>query len=322
MADVQHISNHLAESIKTGLAALQQITQHANTYSAQITRNQPTALVFLIDQSGSMGNVITLDGGIETTLAEAVADILNRLLQEILLSITKENDIRGYFDLLLIGYGEKGEAHLLWQSTSDDAWVNSSQLEEYKTGTKEVEVLKKTRSRESIVKVTRPIWIEPGAYGVTPMNQAIQMATLHLIDWVSRYPNSFPPMVFNITDGEATDADENKLLATAHQLKKLGTTDGNILFFNLHLSTHGDESSKVFLPFDSSELPNDRFAKLLYEMSSALPETPVFKARLKDLGLQFNNHSTDMPVAMTFNETQMEKIMRLLQIGTIQTIKV
>lgn len=322
MSDLQHSNNNLAASITSGLAALQQLKQNATTYSAQISRNQPTALVFLIDQSGSMGNAITLEGGIKTTLAEALADILNRLLQEILLSITKENDIRGYFDLLLIGYGQRGEAKLLWDTNSPDPWVNSSKLEEFKVGTKEVEVIKKTRSGESIVKVTRPIWITAEANGNTPMNQAIQLATLNLIDWLGKYPNSFPPMVFNITDGAATDAKENTLLATAHQLKKLGTTDGNILFFNIHLSTNKDQADKVFLPFDSSKLPNDEFAHLLYEMSSTLPNTPTIKARLRDLGLQIDNSSSDMAVAMTFNETQMEKIMRLLQIGTIQTIKV
>lgn len=322
MSDLQHANNNLAATIASGLAALQQPKQNANTYSAQISRNQPTALVFMVDQSGSMRNKVTLEGGIETTLAEALADTLNSLLQEILLSVTKENDIRGYFDLLLVGYGQNDEAMLLWDTKSSNPWVNSSQLEQFKIGTKEVLVTKKTRSGESIVTVNRPIWINAEADGITPMLQAIQLATVNLIDWLGKYPSSFPPMVFNLTDGEASDAKPNALLASAHQLKKLGTSDGNILFFNLHISPNEENAEKVFLPIDNSALANNEFARLLYEMSSTLPATPTIKARLNDLGLQIGKDATDMPVAMTFNETKMERIMRLLQIGTMQTIKV
>ncbi len=45
-------------------------------YTAQITRNTPTAFIFMVDRSGSMGSMTTL-GGESMTMAEAAARIVN-----------------------------------------------------------------------------------------------------------------------------------------------------------------------------------------------------------------------------------------------------
>ncbi len=51
-------------------------------YTAEISRNNPSCFIFLIDQSGSMSDPF---GGGESTKkkADAVADVINRLLQNL-----------------------------------------------------------------------------------------------------------------------------------------------------------------------------------------------------------------------------------------------
>jgi len=50
MSELQNTNKDIVE--------LQQLKQNATTYSGQISRNQPTALVLLLDQSGSMSKII------------------------------------------------------------------------------------------------------------------------------------------------------------------------------------------------------------------------------------------------------------------------
>ena len=54
-----------------------------------------------------------------------------------------------------------------------------------------------------------------------------------LSDFLARYPNCYPPLVLNITDGAATDGNPEEAAAN---LRHLASTDGNVLLFNAHVS--------------------------------------------------------------------------------------
>ena len=84
------------------------------------------------------------------------------------------------------------------------------------------------------------------------------------------HAESFPPMVFNITDGEATDCDDAELRAVAGQIKSLRTADGNVLLVNIHIAA-GDTPRTVFFPSaEEASYPN-RYAEVLYDCSSPMP---------------------------------------------------
>ena len=88
---------------------------------------------------------------------------------------------------------------------------------------------------------------------------------------VPRNRDSFPPIVLNITDGEASDATPQTLLAEAGSIKSVATRDGNVLLFNIHLAGSGTQTSAQCFPSNREELPCIRYADLLYDMSSELP---------------------------------------------------
>ncbi|WP_235986657.1 hypothetical protein [Burkholderia contaminans] len=71
-------------------------------YQAAIQRSDPTALLFLIDQSGSMEDKMA---GSERTKAQFVADVLNRTLANLIVRCRKSDGVRDYFDIGVIGYG-------------------------------------------------------------------------------------------------------------------------------------------------------------------------------------------------------------------------
>ena len=73
--------------------------------------------------------------------------------------------------------------------------------------------------------------------------------------------------MINITDGESQDGDP---IPYADAVKELATSDGNVLLFNCHLSMTAADS---FLFPASDEILPDELARVLFKMSSVLPET-------------------------------------------------
>jgi len=120
---------------------------------------------------------------------------------------------------------------------------------------------------------------------------------------VSEHAKGFPPIVINITDGEATDGEP---LAEAKALESLGTDDGASLLFNIHLSS--TSAAPLELPAAPDRLP-DPFAKVLFEMSS--PLTPFMIARAKELGMPAEEGSR----GFVFN-AQPVQVIQFLDIGT------
>jgi hypothetical protein len=110
-----------------------------------------------------------------------------------------------------------------------------------------------------------PVWFDPQAKGGTLMCAALAEARTVLTGWLAEHPSGFPPIVINITDGEATDGDPT---AAAAALRDLHTDDGNVLLFNLHLSSQA--APTVQFPADDAAVP-DKWAKLLFSLSSPLP---------------------------------------------------
>jgi len=244
-------------------------------YSAEISRQQPTAFLFLLDQSASMQDPF---GGAEQkgdaapSKARVLADTVNRLLQNLVLRCAKEEGVRDYFHVGVIGYGERVQPLI---TPADDVGTGSGliPISHLAERPRRMEERVKTvddgdgATREQRVKF--PIWFDPHAKNGTPMCQALDLATQQVRDWIDDHPDSFPPVVVNVTDGEATDGDP---LRYAQQLRSFATDDGEVLLFNVHLSE--SEAPAVELPSSRDELPaGAEYAEDLYQMSSTLPFT-------------------------------------------------
>ena len=241
-------------------------------YSAEISRQAPAAFVFLLDQSASMQDRF---GGAEQrgdaapSKARVLADTVNRLLQNLVLRCAKEDGVRDYFHVGVVGYGER-VGPLVTPTEGHGAaggLVPVSHLAErpLRLDTR----VRRTPDglggvREQRVRV--PVWFEPYAKGGTPMSAALDVATSLVRAWVEAHPEAYPPVVLNVTDGEATDGDP---LRAAQALRSYGTTDGEALLFNVHLSSLGE--APVAFPSSLAELPKDDHARTLYAMSSRLP---------------------------------------------------
>ena len=79
------------------------------SYAAEISRDRPGCILFLLDQSQSMGEPFA--GDIKKSKAVALADAINKLLMSLVLRCTQNANEgpRNYFDIGAMGYGDSWE---------------------------------------------------------------------------------------------------------------------------------------------------------------------------------------------------------------------
>ncbi|MFO0807553.1 MAG: vWA domain-containing protein [Gemmataceae bacterium] len=249
------------------------------TYSAEISRGNPACILFLIDQSGSMADPFGAGEGGQKK-ADGVATAINRLLQNLCIKCAKEEGVRDYFHVGVIGYGTQvGPAFSGALAGKEMAAISeiASMPARVETRTKKVDdgvggLIDQT--------VRFPVWFEPVANGGTPMCQALGQAAHVLQTWLAQHPNCFPPVVINITDGESQDGDPTN---AADGIKAMSSSDGQVLLFNLHLSSQRQPA--IEFPNSEVQLP-DQYAQLLFRMSSPLTPFMISVARQEGYSLQ------------------------------------
>jgi uncharacterized protein YegL len=269
-------------------------------YSAPIDRKHPGCFLFLIDQSGSM---IASFGDVEVPKAHALADAVNRLLQDLTCKCSKDDGVRDYYDVGVIGYGEQ-VGFAFGGTLAGRGLVPISEVEEQPVRV-EARVKRMPDGAGGMLEMPYelPIWFDPQADGETPMCEAFRMAKGTLEEWIARHPDSYPPIVINITDGDSTDGDPRP---AAQSLADLATSDGNVLVFNCHISTQ--TGTPLVFASDASVFP-DKLAGMLFEMSSPLPEKMRHIARTQEYRI------ADTARGFAFN-ANLADLIRFLDIGT------
>ena len=272
------------------------------SYTAEISRAIPSCFLFLIDQSGSMDDPFG-SGESNKKKADGVADAINRWLQNLTLKCAKDEGVRDYYHVGVIGYGAQvGPAF-----SGPIAGRELVPISEIAASPARIE--ERTKKIDDgagglVDQTVRfPIWFDPVSNNGTPMCQAMNRAQIILTRWLAQHPDCFPPTVINITDGESTDGDPT---VVAVGLKQLASNDGNVLLFNIHLSSRQDP--RIEFPDNEISLP-DQYAQLLFQMSSVLPE------HIRDFARAEKYQVTDRARGFAFN-ADMVALIKFLDIGS------
>jgi len=232
------------------------------SYTKEINRKNPTCFLFVIDQSGSMDE--TMSGG--RVKSEFVADVLNRTIAETIVRCTKADGVRDYFEIGVIGYGGDDVGSAFGGALAGRTLLPISEIESNPLRIEERE--EDFDSGDDVLEkqlVKFPVWIDPIHDGGTPMSTAMGIIAETVAEWCDAHPNSYPPTVVHVTDGQSTDGSPEEI---AEAIKGISTNDGDVLLFNLHVDTEsGDE---IVFPSFEDELPDD-YAALLFRMSSTVP---------------------------------------------------
>lgn len=196
--------------------------------------------------------------------ADFVADVMNKTIYTLVTNCTKSDGVRNYFDVGIVTYGGGGARAGLSGGKAISSIVdlanNPSRVED------------RTRREDDGAggvferRVKFPVWFDPTASGGTPMCAGLTKAAEAVGDWCDTHPNSYPPTIIHVTDGESTDGDASHV---SDILRQLSTSDGECLLFNIHVS--GDEAEPTTFPSSEAGLPN-AYARTLYRMSSPMPD--------------------------------------------------
>ena len=266
-------------------------------YSAEISRSNPTCFLFLIDQSKSM--LGPLAGAGSSSKAAAVASSVNHLLYSLVLRCVWGSSVMDRFHVGVIGYGAQvGPAlggALAGRELVPIGEVARSPLR--------VEQEAQTNLDGTTQTVRKPIWFEPTGGGQTPMCAAFRLAASWMAGFLLEHPDCFPPVVINITDGKPNDGNPE---AHAVRLQQLSSTDGNVLLFNVLLSSTAGE--RIEFPDSEATLP-DAYSRLLFRMSSPLPEAMWSAAQ--EAGVYASSYTR----GCVFN-ADLDSVVRALDIGT------
>jgi hypothetical protein len=271
------------------------------SYKGRISRNNPSSLIFLIDQSGSMNDAWGEDSTLKK--ADKVADIINRFLQALSIKCAREDGVRDYYHVACIGYGAKvGPAFSGVLAGRDTVPISE-------IANNPARIEQRNRKVEDgtggLVETTVrfPVWFDAVASGGTPMCQAVNTAQSVLSNWLSGHSACFPPIVINVTDGESTDGDPS---STTHSLRNLSSSDGNVLLFNAHISA---KKGQVSLFPSSEDGLIDEYARLLFRISDKLTDQMRAAASASNMNL--------LPDARGFVfNAQMEHLIQFVEIGT------
>lgn len=232
-------------------------------YEQKVGTHNPGLILILLDQSFSMRDAFP-DG---KRKADAAARAVNRLIYEIQERCQAGETIKDRCTLGVIGYGPR----VLPLASGTISELSATPLR--------IERVREERiNYEGVpveVEMEMPVWVEPEFENGTPMAEAMRVAADVIRDqWLPMFPDSFPPIVINITDGEPNSIDTAR--AEAQALRGLSTSDGNVLLFNAHISHTA--TGEILLPSSPHGLP-DRNAAFLFDVSSPIPDEMMSEAR-------------------------------------------
>lgn len=231
-------------------------------------------MILLLDQSGSM---IDPFGGMQVgsgkRKCDMVATVLNNFLGELIAinTLSKPDgttEVRERADISILGYGEQGVDSEFDGNLKGKTLATLPELQQNPV---DIEMREKTdiddTGAQIKVPIPFPVWVRAKGKGGTPMCAALQRAHDLAAQWVQTHPDLYPPVIIHVTDGESTDGDPT---AIARNIAQIRTSDGEALLYNVHITDKNLPA--VEYPASEAELPNDPFARLLFSISSVIPE--------------------------------------------------
>ena len=156
-------------------------------YEKEITRCHRTAFIIAIDQSQSMLEEVCLYGK-AMPKAEAVAKITDCLIAELILRAKRDEKIRDYYDIAVLGYSDDEVYPLI---DPKRYFIPVSEFYSYKhsqsSSTIERLLPDGTLRQHTECMVS---WIPPKASGNTPMYEAMMQIRDLIAEWCSKPQNA------------------------------------------------------------------------------------------------------------------------------------
>lgn len=237
-------------------------------YTAQITSDNPTAIVFVLNQSNLTNEEVKYHGE-QKPVSQTLCDILNNQLNSIITQNTKEGILHNKYHVSVVGYGDFAYNCLEGNLRNKD-FVELTDLKENPITTKKTIKGKKTRNGFIQFESEEPIWIKPRSNNNACLHKALERVIGLVEKWISLHPNSYPPIVIHISGFGYNGIEDSDIIQLANEIKSLHTKDGNVIFANLIFSVVPKEKP-ILLPNSIMEMGKSVFGEMYFHMSSQLP---------------------------------------------------
>jgi len=252
------------------------------SHERRIDRLNPALILALLDQSDSMAETIS-DSVVPKSLA--VAEQINRLIYELILRCVKtpREPPRDYIYVGVLGYSTGPSGAPVVVPCLDIPGADEFGVAPVSALAMHPRRVDRKPSGDSGAHVNSPVWVEPISRGGTPMCAALNQTGRIIAAWIKQHPDAFPPIVINLTDGESTDG---RPIVWANRLRSVGTSDGEVLVFNINLSS--TPAQPILFPSDLaySPLADSEYATELFDMSSCLPAGMVSSGIAQGLNIK------------------------------------
>lgn len=275
------------------------------SYTVQITDDNPTAIVFILNQSYPTGEIITYKGE-QKSISEVLCGIINRQLDALVTLNTCDNTIHNRCQVSVIGYGDNCYSCL----EGDMRFKNFVELKDLKENPiliKKTVIEKKTRRGVVQMQSEVPVWIKPRNEGNACLYKALGRVKKIVEEWTSLHPNSFPPIIIHLSCFGYNGSEDSEILQLANEIKSLYTKDGNVVFANLIFSLDTNVEPILF-PSSLTEMGKSVFGEMYFLMSSQLPLS--FNKSIEDYRINFE--SDTFHTAVVF-QTSLDDVPKLLQ---------
>lgn len=287
------------------------------TYKAPITSETPALIVFILDNSSSMSDELMYNGIIQSK-ALLLSRIMNTTLNEIICHSKRIDGYKDYFNIIILGYSKDDVVNICKPNKNENAFITIKELVCMDINNVSYDTVRKNiNGTQYSSQLSIKEFVKPTSLGKTPTGKAINVAYDLIKDWVDTHKdkNIFPPIAINISDGEFTDITNDEFLSLSEKIKSIKTSDGNLLFFNIHIASDYEAKSIIF-PTSTDELQSEnRHAKILFEASSVLPS--CFSG---DIAL-IKECSTKVPFKAFGYNTSINELLGILNIGSLSIIK-
>ncbi len=244
------------------------------SHTAVVSQASPGCIIFLLNHSRSMTEDLTASGRLKR---DVIARVINCFLTQLIIRCEKDEGVRHWFDVGVIGYKNDGNGTpvigpALKGTLAGVDLVSTVELSEHPFRLEEkIKIVDDREGGRVAVPVKFLVWYEAPQDMVTassPMCAALEYVTRIAQDWSYTHPASFPPVVIHITDGGSSDGNPELMSAA---LRSIRTQEGGeAILFNCHLSNF--PHAGVLFPVGEADLPDDELARVLFRMSSVLPD--------------------------------------------------
>lgn len=224
-----------------------------------------SAIIFLIDQSVSMGRSIILNGQSKSSISSAVSEMVDKVIQQIATGGVNNPSRLNPFDIAVIGYGE--DCHSIW--------ANDAPLGEFAS----VEQLFDHYFRNGFLEPGKFQWINSQNNSFSAdMSSAFRYVKEMAQRWVaSNGNNCIPPCIIHITDAEKLGMQSKGTVQIVRQIMHMETRNGPAAIWNIQMNPY--DSHPVVLPTDEDTGSLNAHGYFLFQMSSSLGRTECLHLR-------------------------------------------